>query len=160
MGGIKPSPALVWAVLYRHAAQGIVTRSNSLLAKDVGVSRETIKRAIGSLRKEKILRVVRQGGRHVWPTTYKLGVRDLRGSVSAGSEGDDETSDREGAEGKETEPEAKAGPGTDALKILDAERLTESPTTMATGLPELQKQGIGGSRMTTYGGHSCETYYR
>jgi len=130
VGGIKPIPALVWAVLYRHATAGIVTRSNSLLAKDVGVSRETIKRAIGALRQAKLLYVVRQGGMHVGPTTYRLAVRDLKGATAAGSGGEAETSDREAAE---AEPEVTASPMVDAPMGRDAELPTEPSTTTATG---------------------------
>lgn len=137
VGGIKPIPALVWAVLYRHATAGIVTRSNSLLAKDVGVSRETIKRAIGALRQAKLLYVVRQGGMHVGPTTYRLGVRDLKGDAAAGSGGglggEAETSDREAAGTEEAEPEASTRPVTDAPIVRDAELPTEPSTTTATG---------------------------
>ena len=133
VGGIKPIPALVWAVLYRHATAGVVTRPNSLLAKDVGVSRETIKRAIATLRQAKLLYVVRQGGMHVGPTTYRLGVRDLRGNAAAGSGGEAETIDREAAGTEEAEPEVTASPMVDAPMVRDAELPTEPSTTTATG---------------------------
>jgi hypothetical protein len=143
VGGIGPIPALVWVVLYRHATAGIVTRSNSLLAKDVGVSRETIKRAITTLRKEKLLRVVRQGGMHVGPTTYRLGVRDLRGSAATGSaadeggiaggEGSAESDSALGAAvAGGTVTEAAAIRVVDSLKVPETDPPTESLTTPAT----------------------------
>lgn len=144
VGSIKPIQALVWTVLYRHATAGIVTRSNSLLAKDVGVSRETIKRAIGALRKEKLLQVVRQGGMHVGPTTYRLAVRDLRRSAAGGLGGDDDPSDREAAGAREAVPEASTSQVTDAPMVPNAELPTEPSTTAATGLPGHTQQVIGG----------------
>lgn len=77
VGRLKPIPALVWATLYRHATDGLVTRSNALLARDVGVSDKTIRRAIGTLRSHQLLQVVRQGGMHIGPSTYRLFVKDL-----------------------------------------------------------------------------------
>ncbi len=81
VGGLPPVPALVWAVLYRHAQEGVVTRANSTLGRDLGVSKETIKRAIKLLRNKKLLQVVRQGGMQVGATTYRLAVRDLKKSA-------------------------------------------------------------------------------
>jgi hypothetical protein len=144
VGGLKPIPALVWAVLYRHATAGIVTRSNSLLAKDVGVSRETIKRAIATLRKEKLLQVVRQGGMRVGPTTYRLAVRDLRRSAAGGSAGEAEANCREEEGTAETAPEAPVSPVVDASMVPNAELPTEPSTTAATGLPGHTQQVIGG----------------
>ncbi len=81
VGGLPPVPALVWAVLYRHAQEGVVTRANSTLGRDLSVSKETIKRAINLLREKKLLQVVRQGGMHVGATTYQMAVRDLKKSA-------------------------------------------------------------------------------
>jgi hypothetical protein len=81
VGGLPPVPLLVWAILYRHAKEGVVTRANSTLGRDLGVSKETIKRAIKLLRREKLLQVVRQGGMHVGATTYRLAVRHLKQSA-------------------------------------------------------------------------------
>jgi len=78
VGGLAPKTALVWAVLYRHATEGFVTRSNALLAQDINASDSTIRRAIAKLRQEGLLKVVRQGGMHVGPSTYRLAVRNLR----------------------------------------------------------------------------------
>jgi hypothetical protein len=83
VGGLLPVPALVWAVLYRHATDGVVTRSNTLLARDLDVSDKTIRRAITMLRLKGLLKVVRQGGLHVGPSTYRLAVRNLRGIPEA-----------------------------------------------------------------------------
>ncbi len=83
VGGLQPVPALVWAVLYRHATDGVVIRSNALLARDLDVSDKTIRRAIAKLRQEGLLKVVRQGGMHVGPSTYRLAVRNLRGIPEA-----------------------------------------------------------------------------
>lgn len=78
VGGIPAVQALIWAVLYRHATDGVVTRSNALLAKDVNVSDKTIRRAITALRKAELLHVVQQGGMHVGASTYRLAVRDMK----------------------------------------------------------------------------------
>jgi hypothetical protein len=142
LGSIKPIQALVWTVLYRHATAGIVTRSNSLLAKDVGVSRETIKRAIGALRQAKLLYVVRQGGMHVGPTTYRLVVRDLRRSAAGGSAADE--AEASGLEAAGAEPGATASPVVDASMVPNAELPTEPSTTAATGLPGHTQQVIEG----------------
>ncbi len=78
--GLPPVQALVWAVLYRHATDGVVTRSNALLANDLRVSDKTIRRAITALRKAGLLHVVQQGGMHVGASTYRLAVRNMKGS--------------------------------------------------------------------------------
>jgi hypothetical protein len=78
--GLPAVQALVWAVLYRHATDGFVTRSNALLAKGLGVSDKTIRRAITALRKAGLLHVVQQGGMHVGASTYRLAVRNMKGS--------------------------------------------------------------------------------
>jgi hypothetical protein len=83
VGGLAPKTALVWAVLYRHATEGVVTRSNALLAQDINASDSTIRRAIAKLRQERLLKVVRQGGMHVGPSTYRLAVRNLRVNPAA-----------------------------------------------------------------------------
>ena len=143
VGGINPTAALVWAVLYRHAVEGVVTRANSQVAKDVGVSRATIKRAITMLRQAKLLRVVRQGGMHAGPTTYRLAVRDLRSSAAGGSEEQksaggavgeaaDATSPDLGGAG-DAEPQAEAGTVTDASMPRDVDLPTKLSTTTATG---------------------------
>ncbi len=78
VGGLPPVQSLIWAVLYRHATDGVVTRSNALLAKDVNASDKTIRRAITALRKAELLHVVQQGGMHVGASTYRLAVRDMK----------------------------------------------------------------------------------
>ena len=83
VGGLAPKTALVWAVLYRHATEGVVTRSNALLAQDINASDSTIRRAIAKLRQERLLKVVRQGGMHIGPSTYRLAVRNLRMNPAA-----------------------------------------------------------------------------
>ena len=86
VGGLPPVQALIWAVLYRHAVDGVVTRANDLLVKDVSVSESTVKRAIKGLRKARLLQVVRQGGLHVGPSTYRLMIRDTRASKQGPTE--------------------------------------------------------------------------
>lgn len=78
VGGIPPVQALIWAVLYRHAVDGVVTRANTTLVEDVSVSESTVKRAIKGLKRAGLLRVVRQGGMHVGATTFRLMTQDLR----------------------------------------------------------------------------------
>ncbi len=82
VGGIPPVQAVIWAVLYRHAVAGVVTRSNALLARDVGVSDKTIRRAVTALRRAGLLHVVQQGGMHVGASTYRLAVRNMKGDQS------------------------------------------------------------------------------
>ena len=105
VGGIPAVEALVWAVLYRHATDGVVTRSNALLARDVGVSDKTVRRAITALRRAKLLHVVQQGGMHVGASTYRLAVRNMKGSQL-------ERADEGPAEAEARVPEA-AAPGTE-----------------------------------------------
>jgi DNA-binding transcriptional regulator YhcF (GntR family) len=93
--GLPAVQSLVWAVLYRHATDGVVTRSNALLAKDVNVSDKTVRRAITGLRKAGLLQVVRQGGMHVGASTYRLRVRNMK--VSQPEPAADELAKREAA---------------------------------------------------------------
>lgn len=120
VGGLKPIPALVWAVLYRHAREGVVTRANSTLARDLGVSKETIKRAIQTLRNERLLRVVRQGGMHVGATTYQLRVRPLKKSTEVPSAKQPTVQD--------PAPSSEIGGGTDEREEVSREgAVTSSP---------------------------------
>jgi DNA-binding transcriptional MocR family regulator len=118
VGGLKPIPALVWAVLYRHAREGVVTRANSTLARDLGVSKETIKRAIQTLRNERLLRVVRQGGMHVGATTYQLLVRPLKKSAEAPSAKQPTVQD--------PAPSSEIGGGTDEREEVSREGAVKS----------------------------------
>jgi hypothetical protein len=68
----------IWMILFRHATDGIVTRSHGLLAKDMSVSARTVQRAIGRLIEKKLVRVVQRGGLHVGASTYGLGSRNRR----------------------------------------------------------------------------------
>ncbi len=79
---------LVWLVLFRHAADGVVKRSHSLVAKDVGCSVRTIQRAIDRLRAAGLVRVLKRGGLRVGASTFRLGVRDLRPPQAGAEEGE------------------------------------------------------------------------
>jgi DNA-binding transcriptional ArsR family regulator len=83
----------LWLVLFRHATDGTVKRSHGRLAKDLGCSERTIRRAMDRLEETGLVRVVERGGLRVGASTFRLGVRDLRSSQGGTKESDGATAE-------------------------------------------------------------------
>lgn len=86
VGGVPHVQALVWAVLYRHARDGVVTLKRSAIAATIRMSDSTVGRATTALKKAGLLEVIRQGGLHVGASTYQLWVEDMRSAKQEASE--------------------------------------------------------------------------
>jgi len=76
MRTLPPSAALIWLSLFRHAdAKGQVSRALSMLEKDTGISRNTIKKGIVALEAAGLISVFVKGnnvdGRYT-TSCYKL----------------------------------------------------------------------------------------
>ena len=76
----KQRAQLVWFVLFRHANENNIVKlvSYDRIGKEIGKSPETAKRAIGDLKKEGFLKVVKQGGYNRGPNIYKMVFPELQ----------------------------------------------------------------------------------
>ena len=84
MKSIKGQSAkLVWFVIFRHTNNGIAKINHQRIADSIGVSTDTVKRAINTLKEQGSLKIVHQGGWNRGPSTYSLEVPELQGGIPA-----------------------------------------------------------------------------
>jgi DNA-binding MarR family transcriptional regulator len=58
---LTPSAAVVWVVLFRHSTGGVACVAQSEIARIIGMSEDTVGRAIKELRRKGLLVPLRQG---------------------------------------------------------------------------------------------------
>jgi len=70
-GGVTPTVAMVWLVLYRSVRDGHCTVANSRIMALTGLSESTVERTIGALRRLRLIE--RTGGGHPGrASTYRV----------------------------------------------------------------------------------------
>ena len=73
LAGLSRGELAVWLILYRDARRdGTAQTSLDDLARRGGMNRQTAHRAIGRLKRRKMLRVIRQGGYRLGTSSYRV----------------------------------------------------------------------------------------
>jgi DNA-binding MarR family transcriptional regulator len=73
MRALSRSELAVWLCLYRDTKpSGTVTLSLDDLAERCGLNRQTAWRAVASLKRGRLLKIVKKGGLNRGPTTYRV----------------------------------------------------------------------------------------
>jgi DNA-binding MarR family transcriptional regulator len=70
---LSPPEAVVWVILYRDTKpDGLARTAVDDLARRGGIGRRTVLRALKSLARRRMLRVVRKGGLNRGPSCYRI----------------------------------------------------------------------------------------
>lgn len=76
MSTLPRAAALVWVALWRDERRGLARAAVSDLARRVGCNERTARRALATLKKRRLVEVVRRGRLHGGPSIYRLRVTD------------------------------------------------------------------------------------
>lgn len=74
MSTLPRAAALVWVALWRDERRGLARAAVSDLARRVGCNERTARRALATLKKRRLVEVVRRGRLHGGPSVYRLRV--------------------------------------------------------------------------------------
>jgi len=74
MRELSRAEIVVWLILFRDtkAADGLARTSQADMARRAGLNARTVKRAVGSLQRRRLLRVVRRGGLRQGPSACRV----------------------------------------------------------------------------------------
>jgi hypothetical protein len=73
MAGLTPAERSVWLVLWRDTKpNGLAKASQASIARRAGISDRSVRTALQSLKRQGLVRVVRQGSLHRGPSSYQV----------------------------------------------------------------------------------------
>jgi hypothetical protein len=73
MADLSRGELAAWLILYRDTKRGGTARTSLYdLARRGGMNRQTASRAVGKLARRKMLQVLKRGGLHQGPSTYRV----------------------------------------------------------------------------------------